>query len=587
MMLRGKRKRKQAVPHESDLRSGPSFVEFTLLLSIRLTSAQRAFALVAFDGIDPIDLSSDDRAIARVLFGDVDRIPAAARHVIEAVFGRDSGKSWIGALWIVWRALFGEVRGLAPNERPYVIFVCPELRLARHDLAFAIGALESSSHFSGVVESKTVEGFALRRPDGIRVNVEILPAARGGSSIRGKRILAIVLGEAAFFRDDRNVVNDRELYEAALPRADYVLVSSTPFGAIGLLHDLYAENFGAPKEAIVAQGPTVLLRDHDPAVVARVERARARSPMYAAREFDAKFVATSAGLATAAELEAITTRGVKSRAPVQSASVYVADPALRADNAAIMRLHREARARGDRIIDTIVIDHIEWLVPDPSKPLTLEQLIETIASLHRECPGTFFADAHLRDALEPAAAARGINYVVLPSTSAALTARVETLQARISDRALDLPEHEGLRREVLQAVVTHHPGGRITAKAPDGRKGLHDDLLSCLLLTGSPEVIAALPYAAGGIEVEHDPITFDRETHAFGGGRTHYYERIKGRRVEREPTFGTLDFIAHAHEMATRGEYTPATLRWFEEQRRARSANDDDGGISIPITRDE
>jgi hypothetical protein len=67
--------------------------------------------------------------------------------------------------------------------------------------------------------------------------------------------------------------------------------------------------------------------------------------------------------------------------------------------------------------------------------------------------------------------------------------------------------------------------------------------------------------------VEYDPVFFDRELHTLQGGRAHYFRRVGEKLLEREPAYGSVDFIIHAEAAAERGEYTPMTLRWFEEQR--------------------
>ena len=65
---------RHTVPAASDLASRPPLHGVFDLLGVALEAGQRAYARVAFDGVDPCDLEADERESARALFGPVDRI---------------------------------------------------------------------------------------------------------------------------------------------------------------------------------------------------------------------------------------------------------------------------------------------------------------------------------------------------------------------------------------------------------------------------------------------------------------------------------------------------------------------------------
>jgi len=312
----------------------PPYVAFVeRVLGVTLTPAQKVLAAVAFDRVEPRDLEGSDRDLARRLFGDVDTVPPEARAVLVAVCGARGGKSYLlGALYSLWRALTADLSRLAPGELASAVVVAPDLRLARQELRFVTGAARSVPSIASCVEREDSDAVVLRRPDGRAVAVEVLPATRGGSAVRGRSLLAAVLSEAGFFRDADSVVNDEEVFHAVAPRVmpgGLVVIASTPWAAMGLLHDEFTRNFGHPVTALACHAPTLLLRDGDAGIAAMVARERARDSDNARREFDAMFMATSNRLAFGRELDAATVDDIPTGRVV--APWLACDPAERSD----------------------------------------------------------------------------------------------------------------------------------------------------------------------------------------------------------------------------------------------------------------
>jgi hypothetical protein len=264
------------------------FVQFcTDVVGVQLTPAQRVLCLVAFDRVEPGQLTGDERELARLLFGNVDTIPAIARDVLAALCGGRSGKTYIlAALYLLWRALVADLSRLAPGESGHALAIGPDQRLGRLIVKYALGAANASPHIAPLVGSETVDGFTIHRPDGHTVVIECLPATRGGSALRGRSLVAAVLDECSFFRDESFVVNDAELFRAVAPRvlpSGMVVLCSTAWGGMGLLAEEIERNFGHPVNAIACIAPTVLMR---PEMATLVERERRRDPENASREFD-------------------------------------------------------------------------------------------------------------------------------------------------------------------------------------------------------------------------------------------------------------------------------------------------------------
>lgn len=276
------------------------FVDFVeRVLGVRLSLGQRTLVRVAFDGVDPCDLEGDERGMARQLFGNVERIPRSARAVLVAVCGARGGKSYVlGGLYSLWRALTADLSTLAPGEVAVALIVAERLSLARQTMRYALGAAKSCPDITELIGSESSDAFLLVRDDGAHVAIECLPAARGGSALRGRSLVSAMLDEAAFFRDENFAVNDAEVFRAVAPRVlpgGMVVIASTPWAEAGLLFDEFTRNFENPRTAIACRAPTLLLWDSQRNRDA-VARERERDPENAIREFDAEFMPAGTGL---------------------------------------------------------------------------------------------------------------------------------------------------------------------------------------------------------------------------------------------------------------------------------------------------
>lgn len=282
-----------------------TFLAFVTLLRVTLTPAQRVLARVAFDGEQPGDLEGEDREIAAKLFGPIDEIPPAARAVLVIVKGARVGGTWIfGALYSLWRALVADLSALAPGERAVAVIVAPDTRLGRQALRYALGAARTVPSIARRIESVTSDSFSLRRPDECVVAIEVLPATRGGASLRGRSLVSAVLSEASFFRDESASVNDVECFKAVAPRVlpgGLVVLESTPWIEAGLVYEEFTKNFATPRTAMAVHAPTLVMRV-DQQTRSVVEREQERDPDNAAREFGAQFMTAGSGLFFGPEL---------------------------------------------------------------------------------------------------------------------------------------------------------------------------------------------------------------------------------------------------------------------------------------------
>jgi hypothetical protein len=458
-------------------RDGESFVTFAQdVLGVRLNPAQRVLALVAFDGEQPGSFSGNDRELAYQLFGDVQTIPAAARGVLVAVCGARSGKSYVfGGLLSLWKALTADLSALAPGEIGVALIVAPDLRLARQCLRFALGAARSVPSISALIDSETSDGFVLRRPDGASVSIEALPATRGGSALRGRTLVSVVLDECSFFRDEGFVVNDAEIFRAVAPRilpGGLVVMCSTPWAESGLLFDEFTRNHEHPVTALAAHAPTVLM---NPSKRKEVERETERDADNALREFGAEFMAVGSGL--------FFDRMAIDRALELGASVSLA--AGRAGTiGGDLGLVRDASAFVSIARDGEFLDMIGLLEMRPTKgsPLKLSDVVTRAVVFAKEHSAhAIHVDHHslaqARDLLP-----KGIAFEAIDGAQAAKTERFVATRTALNEGHLRI--HQDFRKvanQLREVMSRPTSGGGLQITIPR-RAGVHGDAAAALVV---------------------------------------------------------------------------------------------------------
>jgi hypothetical protein len=458
------------------------FFDFaTGVLGFRPTPAQRVYMLVAIDDVALRDLDAADSELARLLFGDIDEVPLAARDVIVLVKGARIGGSYLGGVYLLWRALVADVSGLAPGETATSLVVGPDLRLARQALRYARGAVDSVSELAAMVVADTTDSFTLEREDGHRVALEALPATRGGSALRGRSLLAVVLTEAAFFRDeDSGSVNDADVFRAVLPRVlpgGKVLLESTPWLEAGLTYELFRDNHGEPKTALAVHAPTTLMRP-DERTLALVEKERARDPDNASREFDAEFLGGGAGvLFDPSSINAAVDdrRPLVSQAPTGAALGWGADLALVSDSSALAGVARV----GERY------ELLELVERRPTKgaPLKLSTVVADFATtLRQHRSASFTADGHVREPAREFADAEKITIEAAPEGREGKWDTYSLVAKLFREGRLRLPRHPRLLAQLRAIVSRPMPGGGYAISSPRRPGGGHGDLVSAFVL---------------------------------------------------------------------------------------------------------
>ena len=217
-----------------------------------------------------------------------------------AVVGRRGGKSRIAAALGVHAACFMP-RTLAHGETGEVAIVAASRSQASIIFKYVLGFLEASPVLRQEIGSITTTEVRLRG------NVVI--AVRSGSfrTVRGRTLLAAIVDEVAFLRDELSAEPDIELYRALLPAlattGGMLIGISTPYRRNGLLYQKHRDHFGQDSaHVLVVAGPSTAFNPTlDQKVIAR---AVAADPEGARAEWDAEFRADIASFLDDATIDA-------------------------------------------------------------------------------------------------------------------------------------------------------------------------------------------------------------------------------------------------------------------------------------------
>lgn len=468
-----------------------SYCAFAANLGVTLTAPQYAFAAVAFDGAEPRDVPR-----AAEVFGPVQTIPSSCRSVVVGVCGARSGKSYVfGALRLLWGALTRDLSSLAPGQEAMAPIVTPRLELGKEVLRYIVGAIESDPDLRAcLIGEPLTDRVRLRRPDGHKVEIVILPATRGGGALRGRWHVDALLDESAFFRDESAAVNDMELFNAIAPRilpGGQVLVLSTPWLSAGLLYELYRDNFGHPVTAVAAIAPTSLMREGDSTIATILGREKLRDPDNYAREYDAQFMGAAAGaFFDPSAIDAAVLDYALGQVAVPGQTIaFGADFGFRRDSSALAGVLRNGPislpSTRYRLVELAERRPVEG---QPLKPSETVADFARIVLRHRV--GYVVADGHYREAITEHLAAHKLGFVPAPTVPSEAFVRAREL---LHDGRCELPNEPRLLRQLRETVARPTAGGGLTIVLPRWKTGGHGDLVSAWVLA---------VHHAGGIAAE-------------------------------------------------------------------------------------
>lgn len=455
------------------------FTEFApAVLGITLTPAQHALASVLFDGQAPPPEFADS------LFGGLTSAPTVEQRITAvAVCGRGSGKtSVLEAGRALHLALTVPLTRLAKSEAALVAIVAPDQRASRHTLSFVKGYITNRPALASLLHYEdTLDVIRITRPDGRLVTIEARPATSGGKAVRGPSLAGVLLDEAAFFYGDGYEVSDEEIYRAARPRLEpggQIVIASTPWAQSGLVWERFRENYGAPKRAVVARAPTLIMRP-GPETEAMVRLEREADPDNAAREFDAEFLSSDAERFFP---EPVIEKCLDESLRVDSDGHVLdvspgervrpgADFAFDADSSALVCFVE--RAAGFSVCEL----HEDR--PTPGASLVPSEVVSKYAAAVRRVGGKLVvADAHYRRSIEEHLAKYELALVPAPPVPAESFLVVRQLMAA---GRVKIPNHPRLLAQLRRVRSSHKPGGHVSIHQPRARDGGHGDIVSALV----------------------------------------------------------------------------------------------------------
>lgn len=489
--------------------SSMSFLEFCSFLCLTLTTAQRMVAHVLYDGGSP------EGTLGRQLFGDWDGggDRTSSLSTVLTVAGRGGGKtSILIAARGLHLALTVPMNHLAKTEAALVAVVAPDQRQSRHALSFVKGHINARPALARALQyQETLDIVRIIRPDGHPVTLEARPATAGGKAVRGPSLAGVLLDESAFFYGDGYEVSDVEIYRAARPRllpGGQIVLGTTPWAQTGLVWELFRDNFGHPKRALVAKAPTLLMRP-SPETEAMVREERAADPDNAAREFDAEFLSADAERFFPEALiercidqsllyirgEPITT--VRGGERVR----FGADFAFDADCSALVGFVE--RTPENAKVPSFICCELAEERPKVDAPLVPGEVVAGFAKQVKRAGGSLVvADGHYRRSIESDLSESELALMPLDGVPAEgfLVTRALMAQGRVH-----IPAHPRLLAQLRRVRSVHKTGGQVSIVQPRARDGGHGDIVSALVCALAGVSLASAytqPGPANALEAE-------------------------------------------------------------------------------------
>lgn len=247
-----------------------------------------------------LPMTGDEVAFFRSI---ADRDPPKCRvKELWCVVGRRGGKDSIASVIAAHSAaLFSEQERLRPGERAMVMCLAVDRDQAKIVLNYTRSYFSEVDLLKGMVHNETSLGFELEN------SVDVAISTNNFRAVRGRPVLAAILDETAFWRDERSATPDEETYKAlkpalaTLPGSMLVGISS-PYRKSGLLYRKYRECYGKDGDVLVIRAPTRALNPTiDQAII---DQALEEDPAAARAEWLAEFRDDISGWADAALIEA-------------------------------------------------------------------------------------------------------------------------------------------------------------------------------------------------------------------------------------------------------------------------------------------
>jgi hypothetical protein len=393
-------------------------------------------------------------------------IAHAALAFVEAwiVAGRRGGKSRVAALVGLFKGISFDAARLAPGELAVVVIIAADRKQGRVVLKYLKGmcALPEVAPYVHRVLKESVE---LRTG----VNIEVHTASY--RTIRGYTVVAAVLDEVSFWRDETTSTNpDSEILDALRPGMatvpDALLFAiSSPYGRRGALWSMYDRYYGqGDPHVLVVNADTKALNPTVPDHI--IARAFDEDPVAAASEYGqgghVEFRRDVEAYVDAVAIAAVTV-AARREVPPASGTAYVAfcDPSGGSqDSFALAVAHRDGK-------DRAVLDAVRSRRPPFSPDAVVEEFAALLAAYG---VGVVRGDHYAGEWPRESFRRHGITYVPSERTKSDL---YRELLAPLNAGRVELLDVPTLR---AQLVGLERRVGRSGKDSIDHAPGGHDDL---------------------------------------------------------------------------------------------------------------
>lgn len=459
------------------------------VLNLHLTTGQNVVAKVAFGDYDPADLEGEERELALQMFGGVERVPNGCRKYILLRLGRGSGKTTLCSAYAVYCALTHDLRRCGPGDVAYVVTVAPDKETAKLSVRMCREMIRGVPAINRLVANDTDTMIQLQRPDGRMVRIESFAATRGGSSMRGRTIIAFIFDEAEFFTSNSDgardySVNDEDIFRALKPRllpTGKGMLISTPWPVETLMGRMFDENWGKPKSAISVKAPTLLVRGDDPDVRAMVDDELAKDPDNARRELFCELDHIGGGEffdvnALSSSMDSVYEfpQPFNPRWPV----AVGCDLGFTNDSSSIVVVQYDGT-----YYRTVYMDEKR---PKPGQPLKPSEVLSDFASVAKRYGASgIVSDGYYKEALREALDSAKLYVINAPEGTTGKAKSYQRVRSCLHDGRVKLPDVKIGRRLREQAkLVTSKPapGGTVTIRVPRKVGMGHGDLVSAWVL---------------------------------------------------------------------------------------------------------
>ena len=413
--------------------------------------------------------------------------PTRPLRELWIVAGRKSGKSRFAGLVSAYLAAAADPRCLAAGETALVL-LCAPAKYQNVVLGYVKALFRTVPLLRPLVARETPESLELT------TGVTIAVQTSNFRTVRGPSLVACVVDEIAFLRDEQSATPDKELIRAVAPAmitTRRVLIGiSSPWAAKGVLYEKHRKHFGRDGSRVCVWQASSLVM-HPGLDREEIEAASEDDPEGAKAEWEGCFRSDLETYVSMEVLDACTSPGVVER-PRISGVAYCAflDAAAGSgrDSFAVAVAHLDLR---DGDVPFVVIDAIREVRP-PFDPLAVSGELATFLRSYRVVQAT--SDRYAGGWVVEAFQRRGIH--VLQDAEPKSQLYLAALPA-LTARRVDLPDLPRLRAQLAGLERRRRAGGRDVVDHPPAG---FDDLanaacgvmvLAAALGTGGDEVFAA------------------------------------------------------------------------------------------------